>query len=161
MKRSQRLKVIVDLNAENEKKALEALGRAQGKKQESQIQLENLQQYQQEYLDKYKTTSETGMNIAQLIEFRSFVDKLEKAVEEQRVTVLDLEHEAMLARKHWEGQHQKTKSLTKVCDSAVADEMKIEEKREQNEQDDRAARLGRHNGTRNAWILNKSFGELK
>lgn len=150
MKRSQRLKVIVGLNAKNEKKALEALGRAQVKTQESQAQLENLQLYQQEYLDKYKATNEAGMNITQLLEFRSFVDKLEKAAEDQRITVLDLEHEAMLARKYWEMQHQKTKSIEKVCDLAVADEMKIEEKREQSEQDDRAARIGRNNGTINA-----------
>lgn len=143
MKRSQRLKVIVDLNARNEKKSLETLGQAQGKKQASEIQLESLKQYQQEYLDKYKMISETGMNITQLIEFRLFVSKLEKAVEEQKVTILDLEHEVTLARKHWEAEHQKTKSLEKVCDSAIADEMKIEEKREQNEQDDRAARVGR------------------
>ncbi|MCK5830108.1 MAG: flagellar export protein FliJ [Methylococcales bacterium] len=150
MKRPQRLKVIVDLNAEKEKKMLETLGGVQRNKQESQAQLENLQQYQQEYLDKYKALSEAGMSIAQLLEFRSFVDKLEKAAEEQRIMILDLEHEAILARKQWEMQHQKTNSLEKVYDLAIADEKKKEEKREQNEQDDRAARLGRKNGTRNA-----------
>jgi len=52
-------------------------------------------------------------------------------------------------RKVWERQHQKTKSLQKVHDSAKREEVKLENKKEQNEQDDRATRTGR-SGTRNA-----------
>jgi flagellar FliJ protein len=58
----------------------------------------------------------------------------------------------MAKRKIWEGLHQKTQSLQKVCDSALVVEMKQEAKREQLEQDERASRTGRNNagGTGNA-----------
>lgn len=150
MKKSQRLKVIVDLNADNEKKALDGLGKAQRKKQELQVQLENLQQYRLEYTDQYQAMSEKGVNISQLLEFRAFIDKLDKAINEQKQTVLDMDNNLSFARKNWERWHQKTKSLQKVCKSALREEDKQDDKREQNEQDDRASRLGRNGGTRNA-----------
>lgn len=150
MKKSDRLQVIVDLNASNEKKALEALGKAQREQQASKVQLENLQSYHQEYKNQYQSISEAGINIAQLLEFRSFVSKLDKAIDEQEQVVMQSEKEVVYAREHWEKQHQKTKSLEKVCQSALVQEFKQEEKREQNEQDDRASRLGGEGGTRNA-----------
>lgn len=149
-KKSQRMQVIVDLNADNEKKALEALGKSLSKKQELQTQLDHLQQYQQEYKDKYQSISKLGVNIAQLLEFRSFISKLDQAIEEQKQAILKQENNVTLVRKNWEKQHQKTSSLQKVCDSALAEEVKLENKREQNEQDERATRSGRGNGTRNA-----------
>jgi flagellar FliJ protein len=150
MKKSQRLKVIVDLNAENEKKALHELGMAQTKKGELEKQLENLEQYRQEYKDQYQGISEAGVNIAKLLEFRSFISKLDKVIEDQEKAISTMDGKLINIRKSWERQHQKTKSLQKVCDAATAEEVKKENKREQNEQDDRATRSGRYGGTRSA-----------
>lgn len=150
MKKSQRLKSIVDLNAKTEKQALIGLGEAQKKKQQADQQLEHLQSYLQEYKDKYQSISEVGVNISQLLEFRAFINKLELALEEQNQVVLEMEKELDFARRNWENKHQKTNSLQKVCDSALLEEQKDEMKREQNEQDDRGSRNGRGSGTRNA-----------
>ncbi len=150
MKKSLRLKTIVDLNLKNEQKALVALGKAQNKKQELVQQLENLQQYQQEYKNKFKSISEIGVSIDQLVEFRAFINKLGLAIEEQKKAIEEMEKELVFVRQTWESKHQKTKSIQKVCDSALAEEAQVEHKREQNEQDDRATRSGRSNGTRNA-----------
>jgi len=150
MKKSQRLKVIVDLNIGHEKKALEELGGALGKQKELTIQLEHLQQYQQEYKNKYLSSSQRGVNIAQLLEFRCFISKLEKGIEDQQQAISGLENKVALARKNWERQHQKTTSLQKVCNSALQEELKLENKREQNEQDERAMRGSGKSGIRNA-----------
>ncbi len=150
MKKSDRLKVIVDLNAETEKKALTELGSIQGKKNELQAQLDNLHQYRQDYVGKYQALSESGVNIAQLLEFRAFISKLGKVIEEQTQAIDRINEELGFARKHWETQHQKTKGLQKVRHSALAEELKIEDKQEQNELDDRASRKNKNNGIRNA-----------
>ncbi len=152
MKKSQRLKVIVNLYAENEKKALEALGQVQKEKQNALTQLENLLQYQQEYINNHNKNSEKRINIQKLIEFRAFISKLDKAIDEQKSEISQMEKKILLARKNWEMHHHKTNGIEKVCDGAAQEEMKIEEKREQNEQDDRATRLGGKNGTGNALI---------
>ena len=150
MKKSQRLNVIVELNIKNEKKALEALGEVQRQKQDAEKQLDHLKEYQQGYKDQYQSLSETGVNIKQLLEFRAFVSKLEQAIEEQAQVVLNLDEKVSSTRTHWEQQHQKTKSMEKVCETAVKEEAKEQDKREQNEQDDRASRVGRNSGTTNA-----------
>ncbi len=150
MKKSQRLNVIVELNVKNEKKALEALGEIQRQKQDAEKQLDHLKEYQQGYKDQYQAMSETGVNIKQLLEFRAFVSKLEQAIEEQAQVVLNLDKKVSSTRTHWKIQHQKTKSMEKVCEAAVKEEAKEQDKREQNEQDDRATRLGRNSGTTNA-----------
>ncbi len=150
MKKSQRLKVIVDLNARHEQDALQAMGFSLKTLQEQQTQLENLQNYRQEYLAKFANRQQTGISINQLMEFRAFADKLDQAIEGQRQVVVNHEQDVQRARKQWEEAHQRTKSLQKVSDLALVEETKIEQKREQAEQDDRAARSGRKDGTGSA-----------
>ncbi|MBD9355576.1 flagellar export protein FliJ [Methylomonas albis] len=150
MKKSQRLKVIIDLHARQERDALEAMGVCQQKLQEQQAQLESLQSYRLDYLAKFAVRQQAGINIGQLMEFRAFADKLDQAIESQQQTVNNHEREVQRARKRWEDAHQRTKSLQKVSDLALVEEMKVEQKREQAEQDDRAARSGRKDGTGSA-----------
>lgn len=146
MQKSARLKVIIDLHARQEQEALEALGRCQQKLQEQLAQLENLQKYRQEYADRFAEQQRAGMNVNQLMELRAFADKLDKAIEGQQRGVSMQENELQKARKQWEEYHQRTKSLQKVSDLALAEELKVESKREQLEQDARAARSGRKDG---------------
>jgi len=150
MKKSQRLNVIVELNARNEKNTLKELGSTQQQKQEAEIQLDNLKVYRQEYEVKYQSIAKIGLNIKQLLEFKAFMSKLDKAIVEQEQVVIGVEKQLISTRKQWEQQHHKTSSMQKVCDAAVKEELKVEEKREQNEQDDRSTRIGRSGGTRSA-----------
>ena len=150
MKKSERLKVVIDLHARQEQDALEAMGRVQQKLQAQQAQLDNLQTYRIEYGNKLLDRQRLGMNVNQLLEFRAFADKLDKAIDGQRHTVMLQERELQRARQRWEECHQRTKSLLKVSEMALAEELKVEHKREQAEQDARAARSARKDGMRNA-----------
>lgn len=145
MKKSQRIKTIVDIKAKQEKNALEVLGAVQRKFLTMQAQVEGLRSYRREYQDRFDQLGVKGVNVAQLMEFRSFIDKLDKAIIGQEHMLSSVEAELMDKRKIWEELHQKTQSLQKVCDSALAVEMKQEAKREQLEQDERASRIGRNN----------------
>jgi flagellar FliJ protein len=146
MKKSQRLKVIIDLHDRQEKDALEALGRQQQKVVEQQQQLEHLQTYRLEYGGKLLERQKLGMNVNQLLEFRAFADKLDKAIDGQRHSVLLQEREMQRLRVLWEQCHQRSKSLHKVSELALIEEQKLENRREQAEQDDRAARSARKDG---------------
>lgn len=150
MKRSERLQTITGLYVRQEKEALQILGRHQQQLQEQQTQLEHLQTYRQEYQVKLAERQQMGMSVNQLLEFRAFADKLDKAIEGQRQLVIQHEREFQRARSTWEERHQRTKSLEKLGELALAEEQKLEEKREQNEQDARAARTARKDGINNA-----------
>ncbi len=145
MKKSQRIKTIVDIKATQEKNALEVLGAVQRKLLSMQAQVEGLRNYRKEYQDRFDQLGIKGVNVAQLLEFRSFIDKLDKAIIGQEQVLSSIEADLMAKRKIWEELHHKTQSLQKVCDSALAIEMKQEAKREQLEQDERASRTGRNN----------------
>ncbi|TAK63675.1 flagellar export protein FliJ [Methylobacter sp.] len=145
MKKSQRIKTIVDIKAAQEKNALEVLGAVQRKLQSMQAQVEGLRNYRQEYQHRFDQLGIKGVNVAQLLEFRSFIDKLDKAIIGQEQVLSAIEAELAAKRKIWEDLHNKTQSLQKVCDSALMVEMRQEAKREQQEQDERASRIGRNN----------------
>ncbi len=144
MKKSQRIKTIVDIKATQEKNALEVLGEVQRRLQSMQAQIEGLKNYRKEYQDRFDQLGVKGVNVAQLLEFRSFIDKLDKAIMGQEQVLSSIEAELKAKRKIWEELHHKTQSLQKVCDSALVVEMKQEAKREQQEQDERASRIGRN-----------------
>lgn len=145
MKKSRRIKTIVDIKAAQEKNALEVLGAVQRKLQSMQAQVEGLRNYRQEYQQRFDQLGIKGVNVAQLLEFRSFIDKLDKAIIGQEQVLSSIEAELIAKRKIWEELHYKTQSLQKVCESALMVEMKQEAKREQLEQDERASRIGRNN----------------
>lgn len=145
MKKSKRIQVIVDIKAMQKKSALESLGLAQIKLQTLQDQINGLRNYRKEYQDNFDKLGVNGVNVSKLLEFRSFIDKLDKAIIGQEHMLIAIETEIKDKRKIWEELHQKTQSLQKVCDAALAVEIKQEAKREQIEQDERSSRIGRKN----------------
>ncbi len=150
MKKSQRIQIIVDLKADQEQKALQALGDVQRRHQEMQDQIKHLTSYRQEYLDKFNALGDVGMNIHQLQEFRAFVQKLDAAIAGQKQSLQAVADELLEKRKIWMQANQKTQSLQKVHDTAFQAEQAQVEKQEQKEQDERASRSGRGNGIDNA-----------
>ena len=143
IKKSQRIKTIVEIKATQEKSSLETLGASQRKLLATQAQIESLRKYRQEYQDKFNQLGNAGISVIQLLEFRSFMDKLDKAIAGQEHALGECETDLMTKRKCWEGLHQRTQSLQKVCNSALAAEIRQEGKLEQLEQDERASRSGR------------------
>lgn len=145
MKKSQRIKTLVDLKASQEQESLEALGVSQRKLMAMQAQVDNLKKYRQDYQDKFNHLGTNGANVGQLLEFRSFMDKLDKAIAGQEHSLDQGKADLAMKRKIWESMHHRTQSLNKIYRSAMKAELKQESKYEQLEQDERASRLGRNN----------------
>jgi flagellar protein FliJ len=147
-KKSQRIKTIVDLKAAQEQDSLEALGASQRKLMTMQAQVDNLKKYRQDYQDKFNRLGTAGANVGQLLEFRSFMDKLDKAIAGQEQSLDQSKAELATKRKIWESMHHRTKSLKKIYQTALKTELQQESKSEQLEQDERASRLGRNNANK-------------
>ncbi len=146
MKKSERFQVIIDIQAQQEKQALQVLGACQQQQQAMESQLRNLRSYRREYAEKYDAAESRGLSIGQLLEFRAFIAKLDKAIETQQQTIEAKNRELARFRKIWEQKHRKTQSLQKIGERAVREETKLADKLEQAAQDERAARSGRKNG---------------
>ena len=145
IKKSQRIKTIVEIKASQEKDQLEVVGAAQRKLTTMQAQVDSLKKYRMDYQDKFNCLGNVGANVGQLMEFRSFMDKLDKAIAGQEHALDQSRTDLALKRKIWENMHNRTESLKKVYDSSLATEVKQENKSEQLAQDERASRLGRNN----------------
>jgi flagellar FliJ protein len=61
VKKSQRIKVIVDIKAAQEKNALEVLGATQRKLLTLQVQVEGLRNYRKEYQDRFEQLGVKGV----------------------------------------------------------------------------------------------------
>ena len=147
MKKSQRIKTLVEIKAAQEKSTLEALGTAQRKLLAAQTQVESLRKYRQEYQDRFNQLGGGGAKVSQLLEFRSFMDKLDKAIAGQEQSLSECETDLISKRRIWEGLHHRTQSLQKICNAALASEIKQEGKLEQLEQDERVSRSGRNSSS--------------
>ncbi|MGR9053896.1 MAG: flagellar export protein FliJ [Gammaproteobacteria bacterium] len=152
MKKSDRLKTIVEFNADQEKKALEAYGAIQQEQLQMQRQLQQLLDYRRQYREKFDTRCESGARVTQVLEFKSFLTKLDQAIAGQEQMLDQVEAELNRLRSHWLGLHNKTKSLEKICDNAKVEEKRERDKRDQAELDDRlvGSRRNGSNGVRNA-----------
>ena len=64
MKKSQRIKTIVEIKAAQEKSSLEALGASQRKLLAAQTQVESLRKYRQEYQDRFNQLGSGGIKVA-------------------------------------------------------------------------------------------------
>lgn len=147
MKRSKRLQTIVDIKARQEQAALDVLGQTQRFKNEIQRQVDGLTAYRSDYVDKCNAFARDGVKVSRLIEFRGFIDKLDIAIAGQERQLQRAEQDVQLKKQVWEFTHRSTQTIKKVRESALKVEQKIEDKREQLEQDERASRFGRTKAT--------------
>ena len=145
IKKSQRIKTIVEIKAAQEKSSLEALGASQRRLLAMQAKMESLRKYRQEYQDRFNQLMCVAVSVVELLEFRSFMDKLDKAIAGQEHSLSECETDLLTKKKIWEGTHFRNQSLQKVFDSALTTEIKHEGKLEQLAQDERASRPRRNN----------------
>ena len=139
MKKSQRIQTIVDLKESQEKNALEDLGTTQRKQQEQRLKLKNLKKYRAEYQQQYRQINDTAVSVKRLLDFRAFISKLDRAIEDQLHALQEAEKELSYKRKIWESAHHRTNSLKKIHATSRTEENLQQEKIEQKEQDDLAA----------------------
>lgn len=141
--RSKRLEVISNLKALQEKNALEVLGLSQRKLNDIQTQIDSLKNYRRDYHNKLLQLGTEGNDVAKIQEFRSFMDKLDKAIAGQEQVKRTLEKEVAQRKQDWELKYQNSRSIEKIHAGALKTEQHQAEKREQKQQDESAARMGR------------------
>ncbi len=151
MKKTQRLRVVIELYQRQEKQALEQLGVCQQHYNSALAKLESLEQYRRDY--EQRDLSQGGQNFSsqQFAEYRIFLDKLDQAINDQKNIIQQQKQAVMQQQQQWQQQHQKTESLKKLDEKALAEALRCAEKIEQSEQDNRSARCGNKSGTGTAW----------
>lgn len=137
---SKRFKPVQRVAESREQKAAKAFGQSQRTMQDQEARLEVLRRYHEEYLQRFQETSQMGMSVAQLHEYRAFLAKLEAAIEAQEKIVLASQQNRTSQKENWQQKHMRSQVLDKVVARYASEERKSMESREQKEMDERSQR---------------------
>ncbi len=143
-KRSERLKLVWDVAHRKEQGAMEELQKARSYLDHQERQLNDLQDYQKQYLEGLKGAMQGSLLVQNLQSYHRFVEQLSSAIEQQQQVIVHARHAFDQARQQWLACKEKSSNLddlVKRCrqEEHVAAEKKLEKRLE----DDLNARRAR------------------
>lgn len=143
MKKSDKIKPVVKLAQNKEKQAARQMGQAQHVLQENINRLGELQQYLSEYQGHYRQTGAQGVSVDKLKRFQAFMGNLSTAITQQQQVVANKTNEFENYRQRWLHVRSKSQALEKVREKYQAQEVKLQEQREQQLNDEKSMLLHR------------------
>ncbi|TBR37201.1 MULTISPECIES: flagellar export protein FliJ [Dyella] len=132
--RSVRLQPAADVAREKREGATQRLAEQQGRVQNAEQQLGELQRYKAEYA---LQAGGTGMTVSALLNRQQFMDRIDQAIEQQQFEVQRQRRQLDQVRGEWRDAHARERALDSVIDNARNLERKAEDRREQNAIDER------------------------
>lgn len=130
-KKSERLKIVLDLAARKEKAALEVLSKRKRYRDEQLAQLNNLKQYHAQYLEDMKRNVNQVHNAVSLQTNLQFLSQIDQAILHQQGVLNIAEKEYASALNNWTQLHQKRKGMGDLIDTFRNQEDQQAEKKEQ------------------------------
>jgi flagellar FliJ protein len=140
MMKSKRFEPIHEVASTSAKDLSRAMGDAARKVAELERQLEQLRAYRDEYV-RNSTQSSGAMDAVKLQNYRSFLDRLGEALNQQQKTLDGARQEFEGRRVQWSDKRIEAESLNRVVDRFRKEEQNAADQREQREGDDAAMRL--------------------
>lgn len=141
MTKSQRMNPLLKLAARDEEQAARALGASQQTMQAQQQQLELLLSYRQEYAERMQHHGARGMSVTQMQGYQAFLARLDEGIREQQHVLRRAQQEYEQQRHVWQQSHIRTQSLDKVKLRYLAEEVRVQDRKEQKDTDERAQRM--------------------
>lgn len=142
MKKSNRIQKIVEISGRQTKTAIKRLGLKIERRQAELEKLEQLMAYRDDYSKKH--SSGESMRASQISHYRTFLEKMNEAIEQQKSVVDSCDREINEAKSKYLACHRKENSYEKLKRKVVAGEQRIASKREQSEADDRRHKTREH-----------------
>ena len=138
MKKSKRLKPIIQLAERREQAAVKQFTEAQNIQREREAKLEELLLYRQEYQQKFVSTESKARSVFQFKDYHAFLMKLDVIIAEQRQLVVSSKEDAESKRQLWMKKREKCQALEKAAERFLDEERQIQNKKEQKEADEHA-----------------------
>jgi flagellar FliJ protein len=134
------IETLIDLTLIESDAAAKRLGNAVRNSEKSQEKNALLVNYRQEYVEKWQATLATGLSIQQHKNYQEFIGGLDRAIAQQSHICLT-DHGKVLEQKNlWQQSERKRLSYTTLSNRAIDLAKKLDDKREQKNTDEFAAR---------------------
>ena len=137
------LDTLQELARKDVDEAATALATANQRLQQARDQLELLQSYRQDYLDKLSRQLAAGLDAKAYQNFQRFMRMLDQAIAGQQDVVRAAEQQAELGLVSWRESHKKQRSYEVLSERSQDKARRIETKKEQKLMDEHAMRSTR------------------
>lgn len=137
MKRSERLSPVVAIAAKSSEDALKKVGIANTAWLADKNQLDDLQRYRTEYLDRFRRGDTLIMSAQKVLELRSFLVHLDQAINAQTQQVAARQATLGRYRVAWQQARSKEQAMQSLVNRYQDDEFKQEVRQEQLDNDER------------------------
>lgn len=134
------LDTLIELAMRETDEAAKRLGLAIRASEDNQKKLALLVQYQCEYAARFQANMAQGLTAMGYRNFQQFMDKLEDAVTGQKLVLEESERRVQNERTAWQAAERKRMSYGTLAERANKEELRKENKREQKNTDEQAAR---------------------
>jgi flagellar protein FliJ len=141
MLRSQRLQVVLKLEEQKEKQALEKMAEAQKAHEAQRQQIENLERYQQEYRDQIRASQHGVVPVSRLQAFQAFIGQLDQVITQQQSVLQQTEARLDSCREVWQKAWERRRGMEKYIETCRRQERQDMDAREQKLADEAANRI--------------------
>ncbi len=141
MLRSQRLQVVLKLEEQREKQALEVMAEAQRACEKQREQIQNLERYQQEYRDQIRSCQQGVVPVSRLQGWQAFIAQLDAVIVQQQRVLNEAEAEFERRREQWQQVWERRRGMEKYIETCRRQEQQEADAREQKLSDDAASRM--------------------
>ncbi|MBS0308716.1 MAG: flagellar export protein FliJ [Proteobacteria bacterium] len=138
------LTTLIDLASKDSDNAAKKLGQALRMAEDTEQKLNLLLNYRDEYAARFQTSMTAGLTAVDYRNFRHFIEKLDAAIEGQQSIVMAAKHQTEIERKSWQDCERKRMSYDTLASRAEKQLQQQENKRDQKQTDEHAARAAMH-----------------
>lgn len=136
MSRARKLNPVIDMARKATESELIKLGEQNALLQREQNQLDELIQYREEYLSRFRQGDPMQMSAKKALDLRGFLAQLDQAIQAQEHQVNQSLQVVNRQQQNWLQARNKEQALDTLMARYRADEERIEQKREQRENDE-------------------------
>ena len=138
MTKSQRLKPVTHVAEMRERDAARIMGEQQQDLDQQFKKLDELRNYRAEYAKRMQDAGAKGIDAGQMMDYSNFIRRLSDAAKFQEQKIEESKRFLEIRTREWRALHTKTEALNKVVSRFQTEERRDSDKREQNENDERA-----------------------
>jgi flagellar FliJ protein len=135
---------LIDLAKEAVDEATRDLGRLQIEYSQGERQLDLLHGYRQDYLNRLQESMRAGMAAADCHNYQRFITTLDEAIAQQTQIMQTLTSNLARGRLHWQQQQRKLSAFETLAERRENTARIAQNRREQRNSDEYAARMVRH-----------------
>jgi flagellar FliJ protein len=136
------LDTLIELATAETDEAAKRLGNAIRATSRAEKKLELLQKYRDEYSSRFQAKMAQGVSPMGYRNFQAFISKLDEAIAGQQQALQDAEQGVVRERGSWQESERKRMSYDTLATRQLQQEVKLENRRDQKQNDEYAARAG-------------------